>query len=193
MKQTLKQAVEGQTDKKKRRLAQEEIAKAKRDTGRYDLDTHVTVDEVDTMGHVAGECHMCTKEIKIRRDLIDTESGIRESLRHVLIHEIHGHAEGENGQWNSSKNGIHFEGIAELATCLKDGKPPVAAYVEKTAAARHLAGVVGQTELIKTARREDAEAAITKAFVAKKAGKAANTSTVQSAQSEVKNLLKKAA
>lgn len=185
----LRQFVAEEKNPKKKRMLEAEISKAKRWTGHADVDK-VEVRAVSEMGHVAGDCHMCSKVRGIRDDLVKTESGIRESLANTLTHELW-HAEDHTGSITSANNGNYFDGVVELRRKLKTGQPPVATYVGKTLAAEHLASVVGADNLIEMAKHgKEAEVLITTAFVNKRVQQAIKPKT---AKTEAEKLLKEAA
>ncbi len=185
----LREFVANEKNAKKRGMLQAEINKAKRWTGHADVD-NVEVRPVSEMGHVAGDCHMCSKTRGIRDDLVKTESGIRESLANTLTHELW-HAEDHTGSITAANNGNYFDGIVEFRRKVKTGQSPVAAYVGKELAAQHLAAVVGDDNLIEMAKHgKEAEVLITSAFVKKRVQQAVKPRT---AQEEAKRLLKEAA
>lgn len=185
----LREFVAQEKNAKKRGMLQAEINKAKRWTGHADVD-NVEVRPVSEMGHVAGDCHMCSKTRGIRDDLVRTESGIRESLANTLTHELW-HAEDHTGSITTANTGNFYDGIVEFRRKVKTGQSPVAAYVGKTLAAEHLASVVGADNLIEMAKHgKEAEGLITSAFVNKRVQQAIKP---KAAREEAKRLLKEAA
>ncbi len=185
----LRQVIANEKDPKKRGLLREAISKAKRWTGSSEVD-NVEVRSVEKMGHAAGDCHMCSKVRGIRADLVETESGIRESLANTLTHEFW-HAEDETGSVTAANNGNFFDGIVEYRRKVKTGQPPVAAYVDKELAAEHLANVTGGDDLIEMAKHgRAAEVLIKTAYINKRVQQAIKPRV---AEAEVTSLLKRAA
>lgn len=175
---TLKQVRDAGKDTKKGKHLNAQVEKARRMDGLLSFDD-VEVVEAEELGHdVAGDCDMCTKHMRIRRDLTDTESGIRKSVLGVLVHE------GEHSRGNA------MEGVTELVTTLKTGQAPVAAYVEKHRAAKHLASVIGTQELVDAARGRNAEVVIMNAFIKKQIEKDIHP---KKAKAKAEDLVKKAA
>lgn len=175
---TIKEARESDKKSRKGKLLNATVEKAQRMDGLLNFD-NVEIAEIEEMGHeVAGDCNMCTKHMRVRKDLTDTESGIRKSLATVLVHE------GEHSRGNA------MEGVTELVTTLKTGTSPVAAYVEKHRAAKHLASVIGTQELVDAARGRNAEIVIMNTFVKKQVEKDIDP---KKARTKAEDLVKKAA
>lgn len=152
--QTLGEFVENETDQERRALLESQISRAETlSGGNFDA---VRIRSVGEMGEAAGRCHMCSREIELREDVVKTEEGIRTDLAHVLVHERE-HADGN-----------FMEGFTELAATLKTGKSPVPAYREKVEHARHVAEVVGQRRSLELARKPEGRVLLLRVYVAER-------------------------
>jgi hypothetical protein len=149
---TLGEFVENESDEERRLLLESQIDRAEALSGRtFD---HARIRGVSEMGEAAGRCHMCTREIDIREDMVKTETGIREDLAAVLVHE------GEHAAGDS------LEGFTELAVTLQTGKAPVPAYRTKVEHARHMAEVIGRKRSLELARKPEGRVLLLRAYVA---------------------------
>lgn len=153
------------------RILSIETARARRAKGGRQVD-NIKIGSVEEMGEAAGTCNMCTGEKMIRMDVVATEEGIRENLAHVLAHE-ETHAEG-----------ISHDGIAELAVEIQLGAPPVPAYREKHAHARHLAKVMGADALIEAAKEESPDVVILQRYIQARVKKGLTPDKIESAVKE---------
>lgn len=161
---TLREFVRSQNEER-RDLLQAEIYRAEARAGRS-LDS-AKIRSVAEMGEAAGRCHMCSKEIEIRADIVTTERGIREELFPVLIHEGR-HAEGDG-----------LEGMTELFTTLQTGRPPVPAYRNNVTHAEHIAEVVGRQQAFELAKKPEARVLLLQDYIKNRVQRGAEISEAQ--------------
>lgn len=176
---TLKQVREESKGTKKGELLDSAVKKAQVMDGVHNFD-NVEVRSVEEMGDVAGDCDMRSKEMGIREDLTNTESGIRNSISKTLVHE------GEHSR------GTYSEGVTELVTTIKTGEAPNPHYAEHHQAAKELAREIGTQELVDDSRRHGAgaEVVILSKYVQKQV---ANNVHPEKARAKGQKLIKKAA
>lgn len=176
---TLKAYREENRGTKKGQLLDFEVEKAKRMDGKLNFDD-VEIAEVDEMGDVAGDHDMVTKKTRIRKDLVDTETGIRRSIAKTLVHE------GEHAR------GTHSEGVTELVTTIKTGQAPNPHYADRHKAAKEIAKEIGTQELVDDSRRhgKGAEVVILNKYIQKQVAKNMNS---EKAKAKGEKLIKKAA